>query len=290
MMCARVCVQCFTRQLRLEKMRHLRLEKMSYHSQTISVSRKPVENQSVTVVSINHPPVNSFNIPLTAELTTVLREIEDSKQTHGIIITSSLSKTFSAGLDLNDLYQQPEEHLNEFWNHVQSLWFQLYSSKLPTVAAINGHCLAGGTIVAAACDYRVAIEGDYGIGVTAAKIGVVAPPWFLKMLTHLMGQRQTELALQCGKVFSPLDAKAIGLIDEVCLPCELEDRSVQAITPYLKVSQEARAVMKQSLRAELVNGFLENREKDQTDFVSYILKDSVQKNLQNFIERLKTKV
>lgn len=262
---------------------------MTYHSQSINVSKKYVGNSAVAVVTINKPPVNSFNISLTAELTSVLREVESCKETQGIIITSSLPKTFSAGLDLNDLYQKPKNHLDLFWNHVQSMWLQLYSSKLPTVAAINGHCLAGGTLLAAACDYRVAVDGDYGIGVTAAKIGVVAPPWFLKKLTHLMGQRQTELALQCGKVFTPRNAQAIGLIDEVCPLDNLEVNSVQAITPFLSVSQEARAVMKQSLRAELVSSFLETRDKDREDFVNFILRDSVQRNLQKYIENLKSK-
>lgn len=260
----------------------------STSSQAVQVSAKSVANKCVSVITINNPPVNSFNIPLTAELTNVLKEIENSNS-DGLIITSSLPKTFSAGLDLNDLYQKPKDHLSLFWSHVQNLWFQLYTSKLPTIAAISGHCLAGGVIIASACDYRVAVDSDYRIGVTAAKIGVVAPPWFLAMLTHLMGQRQTELALQCGHVFTPLDAKVVGLVDKVCPPEELEATSIEAIKPYLSVSKEARAVMKQSLRAELAEKFLQRKDKDREDFVSYMLRDSVQKNLKKYIDSIKAK-
>ena len=172
---------------------------------------------------------------------------------------------------------------------MQDLWLQLYSSRLPTIAAINGHCLAGGTIIATACDYRVAVEGNYSIGVTAAKIGVIAPPWFLKMLTYVMGQRNTELALQQGRVFTPREAIGVGLVDKVCSRDMIDEECWTALEPFLTVSAESRATMKLSLRADLIDNFLRSREEDMNNFVDFILKDSVQNNLGKFMEQLKSK-
>lgn len=192
------------------------------------------------------------------------------------------------GLDLHELYDVPRCHLEYFWSSVQELWLQLYSSSLVTLSFINGHCLAAGTIIAAACDHRIACEGDYQIGVTAAKAGLVAPPWFLKMLSHLMGRRTTEYALQVGKTFSPDKAVQIGLVDQVCNK-ENADTCLRALTPYLSVSQESRRTMKQYFRRELVTDFNVMRQKDKDTFVNYIMKESVQKQLAIYIQQLKNK-
>ena len=243
----------------------------------------------VAKISMNHPPVNSFDIPLVASLTSHLEELQTSGKIDGIIITSGVSRTFSAGLDLKELHGVTPEHLRKFWKLVQDLWLCLYSSRVPTVAAINGHCLAAGTIIAAACDHRVAAEGEYGVGVTAAKVGIIAPSWFLLMLTHLMGQRQTELALQQGLLFKPEEALKMGLVDRVCKGERLAEESLSALEPYLSVSPLSRATMKLSLRGELIDRFVRTRTEDMEKFVGFVLQDSVQKNLGDYIQKLKSK-
>lgn len=260
-----------------------------YRSQFIKIRYEKQSKYSVATVVLNRPPVNSLDVTFTDELAKTLKEIEKSGQADALVLKSDHPNIFSSGLDLHDLFAQPQSHLELFWRCVQDLWLQLYSSKLPTVAAINGHCLAAGTILAAACDYRIAVEGNYGIGVTAAKIGIIAPPWFLKMLTYIMGQRNTELALQHGRVFTPREAKDIGLVDKVCSKDELDAECWKALEPFLLVSAESRATMKLSLRADLIDAFLRSRDDDMDKFVSFILRDSVQSNLRKFIEQLKSK-
>ena len=260
-----------------------------YFSQFVKVRSEKHKKYSVATVTLDRPPVNSFDIAFTDELTRALKVIEKSGEVDALILKSNNPTIFSSGLDLHDLFAQPRSHLELFWQHVQDLWLQLYSSRLPTIAAINGHCLAGGTILATACDYRVAAEGNYGIGVTAAKIGVIAPPWFLKMLTYVMGQRNTELALQQGRVFTPKEATSVGLVDKVCSKDMMDEECWKALEPFLTVSAESRATMKLSLRVDLIDNFLKSREEDMDNFVNFILKESVQNNLDKYMEQLRSK-
>lgn len=257
----------------------------------ITVQREQLTSSGSNIASVvlHHSPVNSFNVSFTVELTQTLKEIEDSKEVEAIIIKSSLPNIFSAGLDLHELYGTPRDHMETFWRSVQELWFQIYSSKLVTMSLINGHCLAAGTIIAAACDYRIGIEGRYSLGVTAAKIGLVAPPWFLTMLCHLMGRRTTEHALQTSHTFSPDEAARVGLIDEVCSEEVAHDTCMQVLSRYLAVSQESRSTMKQYLRAELVREFEQSRDSDTHQFVDYVMKSSVQSKLGDYIQTLKRK-
>ena len=259
-----------------------------YLSQFVEVRHEKHDKYCVASVILNRPPVNSFDVAYTEELTRALKEIEKA-EVDGLILKSKNPSIFSSGLDLHDLYAQPRSHLELFWRRVQDLWLQLYSLRLPTIAAINGHCLAGGTILAAACDYRLALEGNYGIGVTAAKIGLIAPPWFLKMLTYVMGQRNTEWALQLGHVFTPREAMGVGLVDKVCSKDMMDEECWKALEPFLTVSAESRATMKLSLRSNLIDDFLGSREEDMNNMIDFILKDSVQSNLGKYMEQLKSK-
>ncbi len=255
----------------------------------VTIEKSIVGEHSIATVSFNKPPGNSLDLALTQQFNERLRSVYQSGDHDALVLASSISNVFSAGLDLAELYQPSKSNLEKLWREVQDMWFTLYSSKLPTVAAINGHCLAGGIIIAASCDYRVAVKGNYSMGVTAAKVGVIAPPWFLKMLTLLIGQRTTELALQQGTVFNPDNALRIGLVDEVCAADDLKQRSFAALLRFLTVSQESRSTMKLFLRSELIESFKLSREKDMSTFVSFIMQDSVQERLGKYIQKLKQK-
>lgn len=248
-----------------------------------------LDKYTVATVSLNRPPVNGFSMALAEQFNTAFRSIEESDQLDAVIIKSSVPNIFSSGLDLSELYQTSEMRLESFWKEVRDMWFNIYSSKLPVVAAVNGHCLAGGTMMAAACDYRVAVKGDYRMGVTAAKVGMIAPLFLFKVLAHLIGQRRTELAIQQGQVFTPDEAKAIGLVDEVCDTNELQLRSVKALHPFLNVSQVARSTMKMSLRTEILTMFLDSEEEEIETFVSFVMQESVQEQLGKYIKKLKRK-
>ena len=248
-----------------------------------------LDKYTVATVSLNRPPVNGYSMAFAEQFNAVFRNIKESSQIDAVIIGSSLPNIFSSGLDLSELYQTSETRLESFWKQVRDMWFNIYSSKLPIVAAINGHCLAGGTMMAAACDYRIAVKGDYGMGVTAAKVGMIAPLFLFKVLAHLIGQRRTELAIQQGQVFTPDEAKAIGLVDEVCDISELQMRIVRALHPFLSVSQVARSTMKVSLRTEILSVFQDSTEEDVETFVSFVLQEPVQEHLGKYIEQLKQK-
>ena len=261
-------------------------------SSLVQVSRHDVAGHNVAVLGLNSPPVNAFSSSLLAELVTELRILNSGKaeQTHGLIITSALNSVFSAGLDLNELVNPSEPELQRFWNLCQEMWLQLYTSPLPVASAINGHCLAAGTIIAASCDYRVALEGNYGIGVPAARIGLFAPWWFQKMLVHLMGHRMTELSLQQGQIFEPLAACKIGLVDKLCaMTNDVVKNAISSLKPFMSVSTNSRVKMKLTLRQALIEEFMEKREEDCRDFIQHVGCPDVQKELAEYIEKLKKK-
>lgn len=245
----------------------------------LQVTRERLGRYTIAWMSVNRPPVNSFNMPLSLELSSQFHQLTQSDHIHAIILKSSLSNVFSAGLDFKEMYGVSEQHLREFWRVVREMWYRIYTSRLPTLAAINGHCLAGGTLIAAACDYRICTHGDYKIGVTAAKIGLVPPHWFLKTLTYLMGQTSTERLLQRGQVFPPDQALKLGLVDDTCKAEDLDEQCKKALLPYLETCHDTRTAIKLALRQELIDSYHQLEEEDTEKFVQFTLRESTQKTL-----------
>lgn len=243
------------------------------------------EKSKVANICLHHSPVNSLNIPLTLELTQILKDVETSKAVDAIVLKSSLPGVFSAGLNLNDLHGKPQEHLELFWKSVQDCWLHLYSSRLATVAYISGHCLAAGVILAGACDYRLGVNGNYKLGITAARIGMVAPPWVFGMLSHIMGRRASERSIQTGQTFSPEEALEVGLLDRLSAPELAREECLNVLQSYLSVSQESRVTMKQYMKADFINDFERTRQQDLANFVEYVMRDSVQTNIGNYLKK-----
>uniref|UniRef100_K1Q3R9 Enoyl-CoA delta isomerase 1, mitochondrial n=1 Tax=Magallana gigas TaxID=29159 RepID=K1Q3R9_MAGGI len=123
----------------------------------------------IAVLSMNKPPVNSLNLEFLTELNIALEKVENDKQCKGLIITSSIPKIFSAGLDITEMYQPDIDRLEEFWRTLQDMWIKLYGMNCVTIAAINGHSPAGGCLMSMSCDYRI-MSPKYTIGLNETQL------------------------------------------------------------------------------------------------------------------------
>ena len=244
-----------------------------------------VDSSKVAIIFLHRAPVNSLNIALCLELTQAMKDVEASNFVEAVVIKSSLPGIFSAGLDLKDLYGKPPDHLELFWKSVQDSWLQLYSSRLATVAYISGHCLAAGIIFAAACDYRFGVDGNYKLGITAARIGMVTPRWIIDVLSQIIVRRQVAYSLQTGQTFSPEEAVKVGMLDSLSLPESADADCLNILNTFLSVSQESRQTIKHYLRSDFIRDFESSRQKDLTTFVDYVMRDSVQQNIGNYLKR-----
>ncbi|CAL8270489.1 unnamed protein product [Lota lota] len=248
------------------------------------------QSTGVAVMWMQSPPVNSLTMELLTEFTTTLENLEMDKSCRGVIITSSLPRIFSAGLDILEMYQTSPEHCGEFWKAVQELWLKLYGSNLATIAAINGSSPAGGCLVSIACDYRImADDPRYSIGLNETLLGIVAPYWFKDTMANTVGHRTTELALGLGLLYSAPEALKIGLVDKLVPEDQVVNTATLTMAKWLAIDEHARQVTKSMMRKPTVDKLLSNREADVHNFVSFITKDSVQKSLGMYLKMLKNR-
>ncbi|KAG5675601.1 hypothetical protein PVAND_005493 [Polypedilum vanderplanki] len=241
-----------------------------------------------SIVTLNRPPVNSLNLELLSAFSSVLDDLHKNNS-RGMILTSSSSTVFSAGLDINELYKPDMDRVRKFWTSLQDCWIKLYGSSFPTAAAINGHAPAGGCLFAMCCEYRVMLP-KYTIGLNETQLGIVAPTWFMATMKNTIPLRQAELALTLGKMFKTDDALKLGLIDEIAENKEDAIHKCEIfLKKYQKIPQTARALTKQSYRKNDIMELENNREADLQLFFLAISDPRVQSSLGKYVAFLKLK-
>jgi enoyl-CoA hydratase len=149
------------------------------------------------------------------------------------------------------LLREPvDDYTPRFLRALTGSFLTLFDHPAPVVAAINGHAVAGGCILALACDRRIAAAGDYGIGVPELRVGVPFPVIALEIVRHGApgGHFRDELVYQ-GEVVPPAEALARGLVDEIVPAGELLERAVAAARRLGAIPHAAFAGTKRALRA-----------------------------------------
>ncbi|XP_031554485.1 enoyl-CoA delta isomerase 1, mitochondrial-like [Actinia tenebrosa] len=246
------------------------------------------QDQVATVV-LNRKPVNSFTLEFLEEINTTLSDLENNRDIRGLILTSSLPKVFSAGLDLiKEMHNPDPKRLAVFWRGFQEMWLQLYGSRLATIAVVNGHAIAGGCVLASACDYRI-MAPNYSLGLNETVAGIAVPFWVSQTLTNLVGKRVGERATLLSEMFSSDAALSSGLVDMVVAQENLMAEAQKQMKRWLAIPDSGRSLTKHTIRREMLENMRDDREEDIKDFVSYIMRESTQKFVQIQIDNIKQK-
>lgn len=250
------------------------------------------QEDGIVSLQLSSPPVNSLSLETCKELTSTLGDLEFDGETRGVIIGSAAKGIFSAGLDIRSLIvtaEHNEDSVAEFWTAVQEMWLTLYMSPLATVAAISGHCPAGGCMLALSCDARVMAEGKYMIGLNEAQLGLLAPSWFSTLLKDTIGHRRAERMLQLGQLLPPEEALAVGMVDEVVPLAALRDASHDQLHQLLQVPTAGRVMAKQQVRQNAAAALKDFQSEDLDAFMAVIMQQSVQNGLKDYLSNLRKK-
>jgi 3,2-trans-enoyl-CoA isomerase len=251
-----------------------------------------------SMLLLNRAPVNALNTALLTDISKAIVHVEKErgsslKQGWGLVIAAenaAASSTFSAGLDLSEMYEKSEAQLAEFWTAVQDLWLNIYGTRLATVAAVNGHAPAGGCLITMSCDHRIgaADQPKARIGLNEAKFGLVAPIWFATTLQAAVGTRQADRMLQLGEVISFEDAKRFGLLDELVPRGDLINTALKRAEEWASNGPaEARFQSKILTRKTFLEELRNNRKADIDIFVKRVTAKAVQEDLGRYLASLK---
>lgn len=172
-------------------------------------------HNQVAVLTLDRGVTNALNLELLRELAETLRDLMQAPDVSGIVLTSSNHKFFSIGFDLPQLIGLERKEFEIFFRTFNRTCMDLYTLPKPTVAAITGHAIAGGCILALCCDYRFCADGRKLMGLNEIKLGVPVPYLADCVLHQIVGARNAREIMCTGEFYEVDDSYRMGLIDRV---------------------------------------------------------------------------
>jgi enoyl-CoA hydratase len=202
----------------------------------------------VRVLTLDRPPANAEDESLLADLGEALAAAGADPSVRAVVLTGA-GPFFSAGFDLSAPRRDDAaaRHIRELYRDTH---LALLTLPKPTVAMVNGHAIAGGLVLALACDYRLGCEGDYRVGLNEVAIGASYPRVAFEIVRlRLAHARASELLL--GAVLYPArEAIRLGIVDELLPPESFEATVLRRAARLGAFPREAYAHTKAALVAE----------------------------------------
>ena len=227
----------------------------------------------VTVVTLDRPPANAFDLQFTKELEDALGGIESSKAAS--VVLTGTGDFFSAGLDLKVVPGSSREYQREMILALGRMVGTLYATPHPTIAAVNGHAVAAGTLLALACDYRIGPTGDYRFGLTGARVGIPYPIAAQTVIESELDPATRRILVLGASQLGPEEAAAKGILDELHPPGLVLKRAVEAARERGELPAEAYGKIKHQLRSAALQRIRDANESGDDPFLqSWITAES----------------
>ncbi len=131
-----------------------------------------------------------------------------------VLLTGS-GDAFSAGLDLREVASLDATGMERYLRLLERCMSAVYLYPGPVVACVNGHAIAGGCVLALACDHRVTARSKLRVGLNEVALGVLFPPRVLRICRERVPRAHHERVILGADLFGPDDARALGLVDDV---------------------------------------------------------------------------
>src|ERR1051325_1661372 len=205
----------------------------------------------VATITFNRPDKrNALSFELLEEFTAALDEVERGPAQ--VLIITGAGKAFCAGLDLEGLKallgKTHDQNVQDS-ARMAKMFRRLYDFPKPTIAAVNGAAIAGGTGLATMCDFTLAVP-EAKFGYTEVRIGFV-PAIVSSILVWQVGHKIARDLLMTGRLFDAAEAHRYGLVNEVVEPDQLMPRAEALAQALLENSPSSVRLTK-----KLINGFL----------------------------------
>jgi enoyl-CoA hydratase/carnithine racemase len=197
----------------------------------------------VCIITLNHPPVNAWNLGLMEDFEKAIDEIENDQDIRVLILTGGGEKCFSAGFDVSDAANAPKISPKG-----REIWTRVDRFSKPVIAAINGFAMGGGFELALSCHFRIMVDDPKAtIGLTELNLGII-PGWGgTQRLTRIVGKAKALDMIMFSKRIDAQEALSIGLINQISTKDRLMDDAIAfagvlAKRPPLAVGAVLRAI------------------------------------------------
>ena len=203
----------------------------------------------VVTATLDRPPANALTREFFVELEALLARLAGDATR--ALVSPGTGRFFSAGLDLFQVFAADAAGFADFTRHFDAGFAALFAFPKPVVAAVNGHAVAGGAVLAACADFHLVADGGGRIGLTEIQVGVPFPASILEIVRHACDGPALREVVYHGRTYLPAEACQRRLADEVVPAAELPSRA-RALAASATREPVAFAEIKRALRAEVL--------------------------------------
>ncbi len=168
----------------------------------------------IATVTLSRGKVNALNEPMVEELTKSFEDLAIDNEVKSIIFTGS-GKFFSFGFDVPEFLRYSKSDFISYLEKFTNLYTNIFQFPKPVIAALNGHTIAGGCMLATACDFRLMVTGKAKISLNEITFGSTVLAGSVEMLKYCVGSRNSQSILYSGAMYSAEEACQLGLVDQV---------------------------------------------------------------------------
>lgn len=239
----------------------------------------------LAAVRLSRAHGNAINDELVGDLTDAFRETRQDASVRGVLLVAS-GKLFCPGLDLQELIELDRAAMERFLERFNACMLDLYSFDKPLVAAIHGHAIAGGCILALTADWRVLREGAM-VGLNEVRVGVPFPFGISMMLRESVHAPRLEEVALFGRNYKDREAVSTGLVHELHPAEGFEDHCRGRLEELAGKDSRAFAVTKRYLRSSTVERIRARDRASMPEFIDAWFSEETRSRLQGIVDELR---
>jgi enoyl-CoA hydratase len=211
------------------------------------------------VLTVDRPPANAMDLALLREIVEAVEQVAGDPPR--ALVLAGRPGCFSAGADLKAVPGYGPEEQRQMVVGINAMALGVYGLPCPVVAAITGHAIAGGLVLALCADLRVASSaGRYGL--TEVKVGVPYPQAAIGVVAAELPPHAARVLALGNELVDAAECLRLGVFDEVLAPDDVPARALQLAGGLATLPPEAYAVTKRELRGATTARLREAAAKD----------------------------
>ena len=238
------------------------------------------KKNGVAILTINRGKVNALNDEVVKQMHTAFNSLENDPETKAVILTGN-GNFFTFGFDIPEFLSYSKEDFTDYLIHFTGLYMSIFLYPKPVIAALNGHTIAGGCMLALACDSRIMISEKAKIALNEIEFGSSVFAGCVEMLRFSVGSKKAEEILYSGKMYSAEEAKTLRLIDEVTTVDNLMSDAMTVALDLGNKPSQAFTSIKTLLRKPIAEEIKPKEKESIKEFVDIWYSKSTWENLKN---------
>jgi enoyl-CoA hydratase/carnithine racemase len=239
----------------------------------------------VALVRLQHGVTNALSTKVIHGLDAVFRRVKEDDAVNGLVLTGFNEKFFSIGFDIPELFEMNKDDFKGFYRLFNRTCLDLFTLPKPTIAAITGHAIAGGCILALCCDYRFIAKGHRLMGLNEVRLGLPVPYLPDRLLHFLVGFRKAREIMDSGDFYPADKAFEMGIADKILPVADVVKAAVEHADTLGSLPGVGYEMIKQNRVEVVVEAVKTRQDQKETAFIESWYSDAARERLKEAIKK-----